>query len=61
MIAKLQAGTFVRIDAISKPTEVRTEFVRTAVDREIRKRERRLKRPGRKGLGGATLARDQVH
>lgn len=39
MQARFPAGTFKRIAAVLKPNEDRTDFVRTAVDTELEKRE----------------------
>jgi len=40
MEATFATGTFARIEAVLKFTEDRTDFVRKAVEREIRRRER---------------------
>ena len=40
MVARLLEGTFARIDAVLAPTEDRAEFVRAAVERELKRRER---------------------
>lgn len=39
MQARFPAGTFKRIAAVLRPNEDRTDFVRTAVDTELEKRE----------------------
>lgn len=46
MRARFSEGTFERITAVLKGTEDRTEFVRTAVENEIRRRE------GKSGVDG---------
>jgi len=43
MLARFRLGTFERIAALLKPGEDRADFVREAVDREIRRRERSKK------------------
>ena len=40
MVARFLEGTFARIDAVLAPTEDRAEFVRAAVERELKRRER---------------------
>lgn len=40
MVARFVAGTFTRIAAVLAPAEDRTDFVREAVEREIKRRER---------------------
>jgi hypothetical protein len=40
MLARFPAGTFDRIDAVLGPIEDRAEFVRSAVERELKRRER---------------------
>ena len=40
MQARFAAGTFDRIDAVLSEDEDRTDFVRAAVERELRRRER---------------------
>jgi hypothetical protein len=40
MMARLPAGTFDRMDAVRGPAEDRTDFVRAAVERELKRRER---------------------
>ncbi len=41
MQARFAEGTFARIDALLEDGEERTAFVREAVEREIKRRERR--------------------
>lgn len=41
MVARFPEGTFSRIDAVREESEDRTDFVRLAVDRELRRRERK--------------------
>lgn len=40
MVARFAAGTFKRMDAARDEGEDRTDFVRAAVERELRRRER---------------------
>ena len=40
MQARFQEGTFDRIDAVRNDGEDRTDFVREAVERELKRRER---------------------
>lgn len=40
MQARFAEGTFKRIDAVLGDTEDRTDFVRKAVERELKRRER---------------------
>jgi hypothetical protein len=40
MRARFAPGTFKRIEAVLREDEDRTEFVRTAVERELQRRER---------------------
>lgn len=40
MQARFPVGTFDRIDAVRNDGEDRTDFVREAVERELRRRER---------------------
>lgn len=40
MVARFAVGTFARIQALLLPNEDRTDFVRAAVEREIKRRER---------------------
>ena len=39
MVARFPAGTFERIEAVLGQDEDRTDFVRAAVERELRRRE----------------------
>lgn len=41
MVARFSEGTFDRIDAVRYDGEDRTDFVREAVDRELKRRERK--------------------
>src|SRR5258705_13298066 len=41
MVARFVEGTFKRLDAVRKEGEDRTDFVREAVERELKRRERR--------------------
>lgn len=41
MQARFAEGTFARIDAVLDESEDRTDFVRAAVERELRRRERK--------------------
>jgi hypothetical protein len=41
MQARFVAGTLERIDAVREDGETRTDFVRLAVERELRRRERK--------------------
>lgn len=41
MQARFQDGTFERIEAVLDEGEDRTDFVRAAVDRELKRRERK--------------------
>jgi hypothetical protein len=41
MQARFPEGTFERIDAVLENGEERTQFVREAVERELKRRERR--------------------
>lgn len=43
MQARFPEGTFARISAVLAADEDRTDFVREAVDRELRRRERKSK------------------
>lgn len=45
MQARFPDGTFARISAVLKEGEDRTDFVRIAVERELRRRERQQGRP----------------
>ena len=40
MLARFPEGTFERIEAVLGKTEDRAEFVRAAVERELKRRER---------------------
>jgi hypothetical protein len=40
MVARFRAGTFARIAAVLEGGEDRTDFVREAVERELKRRER---------------------
>jgi hypothetical protein len=40
MLARLAAGTLARINAARRPGEAATAFVRTAIEREIARREK---------------------
>lgn len=42
MVARFAEGTFERIDAVLGRDEDRTDFVREAVERELKRRMRRL-------------------
>ena len=44
MIARFAAGTFTRIEAVLAEDEDRTDFVREAVEREIKRRENRRRK-----------------
>lgn len=39
MQARLVEGTFARIEAVLKENEDRTDFVRVAIERELKRRE----------------------
>jgi hypothetical protein len=41
MQARFPEGTFARIEAVLEESEDRTDFVRAAVERELRRRERK--------------------
>jgi hypothetical protein len=43
MLARFPEGTFARIEAALEEREDRTDFVREAVERELRRRERQLR------------------
>lgn len=43
MVARFAEGTFERIAAVLSPEEDRTDLVREAVDRELRRREKLAK------------------
>lgn len=40
MVARFPDGTFKRMDAVRVEGEDRTDFVRTSVEKELKKRER---------------------
>lgn len=40
MVARFAEGTFQRMDAVRAEDEGRTDFVREAVERELKRRER---------------------
>lgn len=40
MVARFAEGTFDRIDAVRGDDEDRTDFIREAVERELKRRER---------------------
>lgn len=40
MVARFEKGTFKRMDAVREEKEDRTDFVREAVERELKRRER---------------------
>ena len=42
MQARFREGTFDRIEAVLEDSEDRTEFVRIAVERELKRRERKV-------------------
>lgn len=44
MQARFPAGTFKRIEAVAAEDENRTDFVRAAVERELKRREKAPKR-----------------
>jgi hypothetical protein len=44
-VARFAEGTFGRIDAVLGKTEDRTDFFRTAVEREIERRETEAAKP----------------
>jgi hypothetical protein len=46
MIAALPAGTFDRMAAVLEEDEDKTDFIREAVDRELRRRERKRDKEG---------------
>jgi hypothetical protein len=41
MVARFAEGTFARMDAVRDETEDRTDFIREAVERELKRRERK--------------------
>jgi hypothetical protein len=42
MVARFPTGTFERMHVVRKDEESRTDFVREAVERELKRRERHL-------------------
>lgn len=44
MVARFPTGVFARIDAVRRQDEDRTDFVREAVERELKRREELLGR-----------------
>jgi hypothetical protein len=44
MPARFPEGTIARIDSVLETDETRTDFLRAAVDREIKRRERQNKK-----------------
>ena len=44
MVARFTAGTFARIEAVLDKDEDRTDFVREAVERKIKRRENRRRK-----------------
>jgi len=44
MVARFTAGTFARIEAVLHKDEDRTDFVREAVERKIKRRENRRRK-----------------
>lgn len=40
MVARFAEGTFARMDEVREKGEDRTDFIRTAVEKELKKRER---------------------
>lgn len=53
MVARFAAGTFARIAAVLGEGEDRTDFIREAAERELRRRERESTKPSIKS--GAPL------
>ena len=47
MVARFPKGTFERMDAVRKEDETRTDMIREAIERELRRRDRQ----GRSGEG----------
>lgn len=41
MVARFAEGTFARMDAVRDDGEDRTDFIRDAVERELKRRERK--------------------
>jgi len=48
MVARFPRGTFERIAQVSRETEDRTDFVREAVEGELKRREAEARTPRRK-------------
>jgi hypothetical protein len=46
MVARFLAGTFERIEAVLRPDEDRADLVRAAVEAEVSRRERAVRRAG---------------
>jgi hypothetical protein len=44
VMARLVAGTWARMDAVLAPDKTRGDFVRTAIEELLKRRERELKR-----------------
>jgi hypothetical protein len=57
MQARFKQGTFERIAEVLHTTEDRTEFVRTAVENELRRREASV---GKKTNAGAVRGREEI-
>lgn len=55
MVARFAAGTFARIAAVLGEGEDRTDFIREAAERELRRRERESTKPSTNP--GASLAK----
>ena len=55
MQARFPDGTFARIETVLQPDEDRTDFVRDAVEREIKRRAQKARPPAgkRRGKPGA--------
>jgi len=54
VLARFPANTFARIDAVLDAGEKRSEFIRAAVEKELRRRERAKAKAARDGeRGGA--------
>jgi hypothetical protein len=51
MQARFAEGTFARIETVLQPDEDRTDFVRDAVEREIKRRDQKARPPARKRRG----------
>jgi hypothetical protein len=49
MVTRFPEGTFERIEAVSVDDEDRTDFVREAVERELKRRERTKRKPRQAG------------